>query len=222
MESKLEITPNLVEKGDQHDDPLQSTLHHGPRRPKQRGSKSKLPGPLYILSFAPPFPRITQNPLGTLTHPYTLYIIGILAALVAGVGLPAFDIIYGYWTTGITNSYDSNEAIASRGQHAGWLMTIVGFVTLGSFIAFLGCCKWGLSSFHTFCYSYNDKSLSLVNNNSLTITYCPLQMSSSSFCRLTCRPETRRRTPLGLLRIDLRARSYVLRPCRCRGGRGEV
>jgi hypothetical protein len=168
MESKLEINPSLAEKG-QRDGPLGSTLSHGPRRRKQRGSKSKLPGPLYILSFAPPFPRITQKPIGAITHPYTLYAVGILTALIAGVGLPAFDIIYGYWTTGITNSYDSNEAIASRGQHAGWLMTIVGVVTLGSFIAFLGCCKWGL---FVVIHSATMTRPPLVNDHSLT-----------SFCR---------------------------------------
>jgi len=137
MESK--ITPDIAEKGN---DALESTSSSNIRRPKQREKRSRLPGPLWILSFAPPFPRISRDPVGAITHPYTLYVIGILTALIAGVGLPAFDILYGYWTTGITDYGSTNDAIYARGQHAGWLMTVVAFVTLFSYIAFLSCCEY--------------------------------------------------------------------------------
>jgi len=64
------------------------------RRPKHRAKKSRLPGPLWLLTFAPAYPSIFRDFKGNLSHPYTLYVVGTITALISGVGIPAFDIIY--------------------------------------------------------------------------------------------------------------------------------
>jgi ATP-binding cassette subfamily B (MDR/TAP) protein 1 len=128
---------NLAEKAD-----IPDSLNRPYIRPTRRGlTKSRLRGPFYLLSFAPSFPAPLQNYRAALAHPYTLYAIGTIAAIVAGIGLPAFDLLYGYWTNGITAAGAEPSAINSRGSQTGWLMAIVAVVTLTSFVIFLGCCK---------------------------------------------------------------------------------
>jgi ATP-binding cassette subfamily B (MDR/TAP) protein 1 len=102
---------------------------------------SSLPNALYILSFAPPVPSPFRRPRAFISHPYILYTVGTLAAMVAGVGLPAFDIVFGYWTNGIANLGTPPSAIKARGNEAGWIMTIVGVVTVICFSTFLTCCE---------------------------------------------------------------------------------
>lgn len=107
--------------------------------------ESKLPNFLYILSFAPLVPSPFRKPRAFISHPYTLYILGTLAAMVAGVGLPAFDIVFGYWTNGISRVGTSSQDIQSRGNTAGWIMTMIGVVTIACFSAFLTCCEYSIS-----------------------------------------------------------------------------
>jgi hypothetical protein len=108
------------------------------RRPKQRQHRSHLPDALWLLTFAPPFQL--RKPREVLQHPYTLYTLGIAAGLIAGTCTVAFDVLYGYWTTGITDAESFPGAIYERARVSGWLMTIVGVVAVGSFGSFLALC----------------------------------------------------------------------------------
>jgi len=83
-------TPGLAEKGQSSS---YADVDHL-KRPKHRAKKSRLPGPLWLLTFAPAYPSIFRDLKGNLSHPYTLYVVGIITALISGVGVPAFDIIY--------------------------------------------------------------------------------------------------------------------------------
>jgi ATP-binding cassette subfamily B (MDR/TAP) protein 1 len=99
---------------------------------------------LYILSFAPPVSNIIRHPKAFFGNPIVLYCIGTVFALIAGVGLPAFDIVTGWWTNGVQSDEISPEDIIRRGSDAGWIMTLVGVVYLFSFTIFLTCCEFGL------------------------------------------------------------------------------
>jgi ATP-binding cassette subfamily B (MDR/TAP) protein 1 len=122
--------PTILEEGG-HLDPLRTPLI--PHR-------SDLPNALYIFSFAPPVPPISR-PKEFFDHPIVLYTIGTIAALAAGVGLPAFDIVTGVWTDGITPADATDAQIVGAGQQAGWIMTMVGVIFLLCFGTFLYCCK---------------------------------------------------------------------------------
>ncbi|OCF38975.1 hypothetical protein I317_07230 [Kwoniella heveanensis CBS 569] len=99
--------------------------------------RSKLPNVFYLLSFAPPCPSLFRHPQAFFAHPYVLYAIGTFAALGAGVSLPAFDIVFGYWTNGINS--DDPAVIRARGNETGWIMTIVAFATCLFFAVFSIC-----------------------------------------------------------------------------------
>ncbi|WVQ95838.1 hypothetical protein IAU59_002937 [Kwoniella sp. CBS 9459] len=99
--------------------------------------KSTLPNVFYLLSFAPPCPSVFRHPSAFFAHPVVLYAIGTIAALAAGVGLPAFDIIFGYWTNGINS--DDPAIIVARGNETGWLMTVVAVATCLCFFVFSVC-----------------------------------------------------------------------------------
>lgn len=110
--------------------------------------RSSLPLFLYLLSFAATgedrrdaTPNKKRSWKEIRSHPYVLYGIGILTAILAGMAFPAFDILYGYWTTGITASTATDSQITARGSQAGWIMTIVGFTIFLTSWAFPICCK---------------------------------------------------------------------------------
>lgn len=100
---------------------------------------SPLPNLLYILSFAPPLPALHRHPRDFFLHPYTLYTVGVIAACISGVGLPAFDIVFGYWTNGVSS--DNAGTIQSRGDSSGLIMTLVGVVFVCTTGLFLVCCR---------------------------------------------------------------------------------
>lgn len=101
--------------------------------------RTSLPTFLYLCSFTPPLPSLFRNPLKFSAHPIVLYVIGTLSALAAGVGMPALDLLYGFWTNGITpNSADGN-AVLNRSELVAWIMTVVGVVTLILNWVFLTC-----------------------------------------------------------------------------------
>lgn len=121
---------SALEEG-KHVDPLRSPLE--PHR-------SSFSDALYIFSFAPPLPPISK-PREFFDHPIVLYCIGTVAAAAAGVGLPAFDIITGVWTDGITPQDATGSEVVGAGQQAGWLMTVVGVSFVLCFGTFLYCCE---------------------------------------------------------------------------------
>lgn len=103
--------------------------------------RSALPNVLYILSFSPPVPNLFRHPRAFVGNPIVLYCIGTVFALVAGVGLPAFDIVTGWWTNGVQSDAIPSASIIRRGSDAGWIMTVVGVVYLISFTIFMTCCE---------------------------------------------------------------------------------
>jgi ATP-binding cassette subfamily B (MDR/TAP) protein 1 len=109
--------------------------------------RSNLPLFFYLLSFAPGFSvnGFTSKRGGSWTesfsHPYVLYGVGTIAALLAGLAFPAFDILYGYWTTGITAAGATDGEITARGRQAGWIMAVVAFVIFVTTWAFPVCCE---------------------------------------------------------------------------------
>lgn len=109
--------------------------------------RSNLPLFFYLLSFAPAFSitGLTSKRGGswkeTFSHPYVLYGVGTIAALLAGLAFPAFDILYGYWTTGITAAGATDEEVTARGRQAGWIMVIAAFVIFVTTWAFPVCCE---------------------------------------------------------------------------------
>ncbi|WVR07871.1 hypothetical protein IAU60_004914 [Kwoniella sp. DSM 27419] len=111
----------------------------GVHAPSLTSHRSSLPDALYLLSFAGPCPAPWRRPRAFIVHPYVLYTFGAIAALVAGVGLPAFDIVFGYWTNGINGN--DPESIAARGRQAGWIMTMVGLVVWLCFAVFNISCE---------------------------------------------------------------------------------
>lgn len=114
--------------------------------------RSTLPDSLYIFSFAPPIPPISK-PREFFDHPIVLYIIGTIAAAAAGVGLPAFDIVTGVWTDGITPLDATDSEIVGAGQQAGWIMTVVGVAFVLTFGVFLYCCESEPRVLRRFLYS---------------------------------------------------------------------
>ncbi|GHJ89384.1 hypothetical protein NliqN6_5786 [Naganishia liquefaciens] len=110
-----------------------------------RAHRSKLPLSLYLLSFAPPIRGERKDGVRKtswrefFSHPYVLYTLGTLAALPAGLAFPALDLLYGYWTTGVTALDASQDHITGRGDQVGWIMTVVGFLILFLTWAFSLC-----------------------------------------------------------------------------------
>jgi ATP-binding cassette subfamily B (MDR/TAP) protein 1 len=96
----------------------------------------------YVLSFSPPFPSPIRQPRAAICHPISLYAIGILAALSAGACVPAGGIVYGWWTTGVTDVHSSESSKSQRSRDAGWVMAVVGVATLVLCWLFTVCCEW--------------------------------------------------------------------------------
>ena len=136
-ERRALITPCTVDR---------QSLSHGGCKNTLQAHRSSLPLPLYLLSFAPPF--CAEDNIGTgkspcsefFAHPYVLYTLGALAAIPAGLAFPAQDLLYGYWTTGVTATDATPNEITARGSQAGWIMAVAGFAILFLAWVFLACC----------------------------------------------------------------------------------
>ena len=134
-----------------HDGPSLSRIEEGQNVRQHYELKphvSSLPNYLYILSFSPPVPSPFRSPGKFINNPRVLYFIGTIGAMIAGCGLPAFDIVSGYWTNGIQSDSIPPDDINARGSSAGWIMTMVGVVYLLAFTLFLTCCEY--------CFMYQD------------------------------------------------------------------
>ena len=103
---------------------------------------STLPTWLYILSFAPPLPSPWRKPKEFVNNPKFLYFVGTIGACIAGVGLPAFDIVTGWWTNYVKDDRNPPGLILRRGEQAGYIMAIIGVVYLFAFTLMNVCCKY--------------------------------------------------------------------------------
>ncbi|CAO1615263.1 unnamed protein product [Parajaminaea phylloscopi] len=101
--------------------------------------RSSLPTALYLLSFAPPLPSLFREPVAFAKHPLILYAIGFIAACAAGVGMPALDILYGFWSNRVTPSASSPQLITQSSSQTAWIMTVVAVVVVGLSWLFLTC-----------------------------------------------------------------------------------
>lgn len=106
---------------------------------------SSAPTFFYLLTFADPLPSPFTHPKRFLAHPYTLYFIGLVAALVAGVGMVSLDLVYGiFWSKAITVDGVTPDVIVSRSDTSAGIIALVGIVMcLGTWL-FLTCCGYML------------------------------------------------------------------------------
>lgn len=140
-----------------NDYPLCSTVHNMRSPSASRGRQprvnhlhdfaqiaahhSKLPLFLYLLSFgnAPTNDASSWKP--RISHSYTLYAVGTIAAVLAGLTHAAWGLVYGYWTRGMTSGLDDGQLL-HRGQQAGWLMAIIGLWSLVLTCVYMMCCEF--------------------------------------------------------------------------------
>lgn len=67
---------------------------------------------------------------------------GLPGGIISGVGLPAFDIVLGYWSQVIRAPGAEYDAIIDRGSEAGWLMAIIGAAFIVGFAVMFVCCEF--------------------------------------------------------------------------------
>lgn len=61
--------------------------------------------------------------------------------MLAGLGMPALDLLYGLWTKDITPSGVTPDEIRSRSQFIAWIAAVVGVGELLFAWLFLACCE---------------------------------------------------------------------------------
>lgn len=101
--------------------------------------RTRLPTFFYLFSFCPPLPSPTKSPRAFFRHPGVLYAIGFVAALLAGCGMPALDLLYGIYTNRVTPGSSSPQDIHDAASYIGWVCTIVGFCEFLLAWLFLAC-----------------------------------------------------------------------------------
>lgn len=104
---------------------------------------SRLPLLLYLLSFGHSKTNASSSWKTWLSHPYTLYAMGTVAAILAGLTHSAWGLVYGYWTRGMTGGLTEKQML-ERGKQAGWLMTIIGLWSLVLTCVYMMCCEYKL------------------------------------------------------------------------------
>ncbi|KDN36704.1 hypothetical protein K437DRAFT_265240, partial [Tilletiaria anomala UBC 951] len=114
---------------------------------------SALPMFFYLFSFAPPLlpPPSSSSKISTVgrvralvTHPLTLYLLGVFAALVAGIGMVSLDLIYGrLWSNSITRAGSTPHTIQSKSDLSAGLIAAVGLVQCLATWLFLTCFSAG-------------------------------------------------------------------------------
>ncbi|KAI3482301.1 hypothetical protein L1887_55062 [Cichorium endivia] len=101
--------------------------------------RTRLPTFFYLFSFCPAVPSPFTSPSAFARHPGVLYLVGFAAALLAGCGMPALDLLYGIYTNRVTPGAASPQDIRDASSYIGWVVTIVG---VGEFLLawlFLAC-----------------------------------------------------------------------------------
>ncbi|EPQ28417.1 uncharacterized protein PFL1_04244 [Pseudozyma flocculosa PF-1] len=111
------------------------TVHVAPLR----SHSSRLPDFLYLLSFCPPLPSPISQPRAFCAHPGVLYFVGLLSALIAGLGMPSLDLLYGIYTNRITPADATSQDIVDGGSFVGWVITVCGIGELIFAWLFLAC-----------------------------------------------------------------------------------
>ncbi|GAC95710.1 multidrug resistance protein 1, 2, 3 [Pseudozyma hubeiensis SY62] len=123
--------------------PAMQALHKAGARAVARlpfeAHRTRLPTLLYLFSFCPAIPSPFQSPHAFLRHPGVLYAIGFVAALLAGCGMPALDLLYGVYTNRVTPGSASPQTIRDTSSYIGWICTIVGFSEFFLAWLFLAC-----------------------------------------------------------------------------------
>lgn len=88
--------------------------------------QTRLPTFLYLLSFCPKVPSPVASPRAFIAHPGVLYGIGLTSAVLAGLGIPALDLLYGkVWTRKITGPDASGDEIRSASNLVAWIMAVI-------------------------------------------------------------------------------------------------
>lgn len=96
-----------------------------------RKHRSRLRGLLYLFSFAPPVPSPVRAPLAFLRHPTVLYVLGLTCAIVAGGGLSAIDLLYGYWSHTVKEYQWTDPSYAQRHSNLlAWINVVIGVLVL--------------------------------------------------------------------------------------------
>lgn len=70
-----------------------------------------LPTALHLRSFSPPLPSLLREPIAWVKNPIVLHVIRFAAACVAGIGMPALDILYEFWSNRVTSQASSAEVV---------------------------------------------------------------------------------------------------------------
>ncbi|KAI3626577.1 hypothetical protein CBS9595_001938 [Malassezia furfur] len=93
--------------------------------------RSRLRGFLYLFSFAPPVPSPVRAPMAFVRHPTVLYVLGLACAIVAGGGLSAIDLLYGYWSHTVKEYQWTDPAYAQRHSNLlAWINVVIGVLVL--------------------------------------------------------------------------------------------
>ncbi|KAJ1020783.1 hypothetical protein NDA16_004173 [Ustilago loliicola] len=101
--------------------------------------RTRLPTFFYLFSFCPALPSPFTSPRAFFQHPGVLYAVGFFATILAGCGMPALDLLYGYYTNRVTPGSASPGTIRSASSYVGWVVTIVGFCQFLLAWLFLSC-----------------------------------------------------------------------------------
>ncbi|WFD33024.1 ABC-type xenobiotic transporter [Malassezia sp. CBS 17886] len=103
--------------------------------------RSSLPGTLYLLSFARPVPSLWRSPVAFVSHPYMMYVLGTLCALVAGANITGIDLLYGVWTFSTETGRDTPASAKSYSAELAWITVLLGVLTLFT--------SWGFLTFYS-------------------------------------------------------------------------
>ncbi|WFD05394.1 ABC-type xenobiotic transporter [Malassezia vespertilionis] len=109
------------------------------REPLLIKHRSRLPGVLYLLSFAKPMPNLFRSPLQFMRHPYTLYTAGLVFALTSGGSICGIDLLYGYWTQNATGGLKPEGELYDYNNMLAWVSVVVGVYAFISSTGFLIC-----------------------------------------------------------------------------------
>ncbi len=104
----------------------------------------------YLLSFGSssaaspyPLPSLLHTPKGFFQHPWVLYGLGLIAAIIAGLGMVSLDLVYGiYWSATLTRPDPTYNLIRQVSNTAAGIIALCGIgQCIGTWL-FLTCCEY--------------------------------------------------------------------------------